>query len=337
VEPPPGYMGPSLDGPTKKRQKLDDSGGDLSSDEGRNKATVFLSNLDFEVDEDAISTLMGKSGRVKEVRLVKKPDGKSKGYAFVEFSSAAEADAAKKRDNELLEGRPLYISECDPTRKKGPVFKYSSGLDKNKLFIKGLDFAVTKEDLHRVFGAFGKLADVRLVTYRNGHSKGIAFVEYAEEVAAAKALVKTDGMKIKDKEIEVAISNPPRRKEETPADIKSIQGSDVRSLGGTTQQKDFGPRGKGRSQLAFMPRSVATSNSAAGKLGNKKLDLVKFVKPGGGKVSKPEMIKPADGSNGSGSNGSAATNAEATEKAAKEEAAPAKSNDDFRKMLLGSK
>ena len=32
--------------------------------------------------------------------------------------------------------------------------------------------------------------------YRNGHSKGIAFVEYSEEVAAAKALVKTDGMKV---------------------------------------------------------------------------------------------------------------------------------------------
>ena len=32
--------------------------------------------------------------------------------------------------------------------------------------------------------------------FRNGHSKGIAFVEYVDEVAAAKALVKTDGMKV---------------------------------------------------------------------------------------------------------------------------------------------
>ena len=85
-------------------------------------------------------------------------------------------------------------------------------------------------------------------------------------------------------------------------------------------------------QLAFTPRSVATNNPNK----SKKLDLVKFVKPGGQAV-KPgsgKAVKPAgDSSNGSDSNGSAAPK----EEAAKEEAAPAKSNDDFRKMLLGSK
>ncbi len=39
------------------------------------------------------------------------------GYAFVEFSSVSEAEAAKKRDNELVKGRPIYISDCDPDRK----------------------------------------------------------------------------------------------------------------------------------------------------------------------------------------------------------------------------
>ena len=53
------------------------------------------------------------------------------------------------------------------------------------------------------------------------------------------------------------------------------------------------------------------------------------VKPGSGKAVKPG----GDGSNGSDANGSAVPK----EEAAKVEAAPAKSNDDFRKMLLGSK
>jgi RNA recognition motif-containing protein len=34
-----------------------------------------------------------------------------------------------------------------------------------------LDLSVTKEELTELFSQFGKLADVRLVTYRNGHSK----------------------------------------------------------------------------------------------------------------------------------------------------------------------
>ena len=33
--------------------------------------------------------------------------------------------------------RPIYISQCDPSKKKAPVFKYTTGLEKNKLFVKG--------------------------------------------------------------------------------------------------------------------------------------------------------------------------------------------------------
>ena len=36
----------------------------------------------------------------------------------------------------------------------------------------GLDYSVTKEELTEIFSEFGSLADLRLVTYRNGHSKG---------------------------------------------------------------------------------------------------------------------------------------------------------------------
>lgn len=41
---------------------------------------------------------------------------------------------------------------------------------------------MTQEELMETFGEFGNLKDARLVTYRNGHSKGLAFVEYKDEV-----------------------------------------------------------------------------------------------------------------------------------------------------------
>jgi len=311
VSPPPGFPGDS------KKLKLDPN---LSEDELKKLSTVFLSNLDFEVDEDNIASILESSGKIEEVRLVKHPNGKSKGYAFVQFSNPDEAEHAKGRDNELVKGRPMYISECDPERKKGPVFKYSTGLDKKKLFIKGLDASVTKEDLTELFSTYGELSDIRLVTYRNGHSKGIAFAEYKDEVDAAKALVKADGIKLKGKEIEVALSNPPKRDDKAPAS------SDVKSLGsGAADQKDFGPRGKGRTQLAFVPRSLATNP----KQNKTKLDLVKFVKPGGG------AAKAANGSTDATNGAEAATNA--SKEAANSSTEAAKSNNDFRKMLLGSK
>jgi hypothetical protein len=50
----------------------------------------------------------------------------------------AEAEAALKRDRESLDGRPMFISRCDPdklSRQSG--FKYRTSLEKNKLFVKG--------------------------------------------------------------------------------------------------------------------------------------------------------------------------------------------------------
>jgi len=292
IAPPPGFKEP-----LPKKQKTDDFD-NLPAEEQRKLRTVFLSNLDFSVTDDQIKDIMSSSGVILDVRLVKKPNGQSKGFAFVEFEKYAEALEALKRDNELVDQRPMYISVCDP-EKKTKVFKYDTGLEKNKLFVRGLDPEVTRKDLTEVFEKFGKLLDVRLSTYRNGHSKGIAFVDFEDEVCAAKALLKTDNMKIKTKEIKVALSNPPKRKEETQSS------KDVKSLGGT-EATEFGPRGKGRTQVLFTPRSISIPSKPASKL-----ESVKFVKPGGG-----------------GNQGAASA------QQSEENGVNSKSNEDFRKMLL---
>ena len=50
----------------------------------------------------------------------------------------AEAEAALKRDREPLDGRPMFISRCDPDKlSRQPGFKYRTTLEKNKLFVKG--------------------------------------------------------------------------------------------------------------------------------------------------------------------------------------------------------
>ncbi|XP_023326445.1 squamous cell carcinoma antigen recognized by T-cells 3 isoform X2 [Eurytemora carolleeae] len=310
VEPPPGFKPSEGSEPPAKKARVEDT------DEAKQLRTVFLSNLDFEVTENQIAEILGSSGSVREVRLVKHPNGKSRGFAFVEFETPEEAEGTLKRDNELINGRPIYISQCDPSKKKAPVFKYTTGLEKNKLFVKGLDQSITKEELSKLFAEYGELQDVRLVTYRNGHSKGLAFVEYKDEVNAAKALVKTDGMKVKDKEIQVALSNPPKRKEEG----EPVQSqANVRSLGGTTQKDGFGPRGKGRSQVDFVPRSISVPAKP-----DPKLLAMKFVRPAGSK----------DQENGNGTGTGDGTGNGTSESSA---AAEPKSNKDFRQMLLGSK
>ena len=294
VEPPPGFAEPN-----PKKAKMEDYESQ-PEEEQRRLRTVFLNNLAYSVNEEQIREFLGTSGAILDVRLPLKPSGEFKGYGYVEFEKFEDAQAAVERDNELLCGRPVYISECNK-EKQGPVFKYEKGLEKNKLFVSCLDPAVTREDLQEIFGKFGKLSAVRVPTYRNGHAKGIAFVDFEDEVSAATALVKADNMTIKTKAIKVALSNPPKRKNDQ--EISPSSSSDVKSLGGT-EAKDFGPRGKGRSQLAFTPRSISVPSKPPSKM-----EPMKFV-------------KAKDTQNGS--NGNGATNGSAS---------VGKSNDQFRQML----
>lgn len=91
-----------------------------------------------------------------------------------------------------------------------------------------------------------------MVTYRNGHSKGLAYVEYLDEGDAAKALLATDGMKIGDKEINVAISQPPvRKKGEEMAHVKSLGGSAV-------SRTTFGLP---KTLLSMVPRNVKITST----------------------------------------------------------------------------
>lgn len=169
-----------------------------------------------------------------------------------------EAQNALKKDRTPVNERPMFVSECDPnrqTRKSG--LRFNVGLEKNKLFVKGLPLEMNKEGVEKVFEKYGILKEVRLVTYRNGHSKGLAYVEFEDETSAAHALIKTDGMVIDDKTISVAISNPPERKNNPsliPSRGPSI--SEIALGGGSGDKAEVGQRGKSRTQLSFVPRAL---------------------------------------------------------------------------------
>ena len=49
-------------------------------------------------------------------------------------------------------------------------------------FFIGLPFTCTKTDIENIFKPYGALKDVRVVTFRNGHSKGLAYVDFEDEV-----------------------------------------------------------------------------------------------------------------------------------------------------------
>ncbi|XP_060871139.1 squamous cell carcinoma antigen recognized by T-cells 3-like isoform X2 [Metopolophium dirhodum] len=187
--------------------------------EGKENRSVFVSNLDFAVTEMEVKDSLSSVGHC-EVLLVRDFKGRSKGFGYVLFEKPEMVAEALKKDRESVNNRPMFVSKCQPDKQsRSSGLRFPTELEKNKLFVKGLPLTCTKTDLENIFKPYGALKDIRVVTFRNGHSKGLAYVDFEDEVSAAQALLKTDNTVIKDRTISVALSQPPERRE--PSDIKS--------------------------------------------------------------------------------------------------------------------
>ncbi|KAK3927289.1 Squamous cell carcinoma antigen recognized by T-cells 3 [Frankliniella fusca] len=238
-----------------KIESIEDLGVVTEHDPSKDNRTVFVSNLDYSTTNEQIREVFSSVGTITELRLVRDFKGRSKGFCYIVFSSFNEMNEALKKDRVPIDGRPIFVSKCDPDKHtRQHSFKYSTALEKNKLFVKGLPLSSTKEELEELFGKYGKVKDIRLVTYRNGHFKGLAYVDFVDEVSAAQALIKVDGTTMGGRTVSVALSNPPDRRTSLLAEQNEPSTSSVQSLGGGL--KDVGPRGRGRTQVAFLPRAL---------------------------------------------------------------------------------
>ena len=77
---------------------------------------IYVGNLSFNLQEDNLSGEFEKFGTVSSCKIITDRDsGRSKGFGFVEMSSAQEAqDAISSLDGKDLDGRNLKVNEAKP-------------------------------------------------------------------------------------------------------------------------------------------------------------------------------------------------------------------------------
>lgn len=227
--------------------------------------SVFISNLAYTLEEPEtkLRTLFESCGPVKQIRPIFNNKGTFKGYGYVQFDSQLSVCEALKLDRKDVEGRPMFVSPC-VDKNKNPdfkVFKYNTSMEKHKIFISGLPFSCTNEQLEKICQSHGSVKEVRMVTYRSGKPKGLAYVEFANERQASQAVLNLNGTEVEGNKISVAISNPPRR------NVMDKPSSSRLSTDMAPRQV-YGSRGKGRTQLSLLPRSLNRQSGSGGKVEN---------------------------------------------------------------------
>lgn len=85
-----------------KRDRRDDRNDDCS---------VFVGNLNYDTTEETLRDFFESCGNVRDVRLGKKPNGRSKGFAHVEFEKPASVKKAMALKDQELDGRQLNIDQ----------------------------------------------------------------------------------------------------------------------------------------------------------------------------------------------------------------------------------
>ncbi|MCK6629173.1 MAG: RNA-binding protein [Anaerolineae bacterium] len=82
---------------------------------------LYVGNLSYQTTEDDLRTLFAKAGQVASVVVIKDRDtGNSKGFAFVEMSTQAEAQKAVSMLNgSSLEDRELKVNLAKPREERG--------------------------------------------------------------------------------------------------------------------------------------------------------------------------------------------------------------------------
>ncbi|MEW5744888.1 MAG: RNA-binding protein [Nitrospirota bacterium] len=81
---------------------------------------IYVGNLSYQSDEDALRDLFAESGEVRSVKIITDETGRSKGFGFVEMASDEEADKAIAALNGVsFGGRNLVVNEARPQAERG--------------------------------------------------------------------------------------------------------------------------------------------------------------------------------------------------------------------------
>jgi RNA recognition motif-containing protein len=82
---------------------------------------LYVGNLSFQTTSQDLQQLFGQAGTVESASVIEDRDtGQSKGFAFVEMSTEAEATAAIEQFNgKEVSGRALKVNEARPRENRG--------------------------------------------------------------------------------------------------------------------------------------------------------------------------------------------------------------------------
>ena len=89
---------------------------------------IYVGNLPFTADENAVRELFAQHGTVESVALINDRDtGRPRGFGFVEMPNADATRAMQALDGKDFGGRPLKVNEAQERERGAPRGNFGGG------------------------------------------------------------------------------------------------------------------------------------------------------------------------------------------------------------------
>uniref|UniRef100_A0A8C8TJZ3 Polyadenylate-binding protein n=1 Tax=Peromyscus maniculatus bairdii TaxID=230844 RepID=A0A8C8TJZ3_PERMB len=163
---------------------------------------VFIKNLNKTIDNKALYDTFSAFGNILSCKVVCDENG-SKGHGFVHFETEEAAERAiEKMNGMLLNDRKVFVGRFK-SRKERETELGARTKEFTNVYIKNFGDHMDDETLNDLFGRFGQVLSVKVMTDEGGKSKGFGFVSFERHEDAQKAVDEMNGKELNGKHIYV--------------------------------------------------------------------------------------------------------------------------------------
>ena len=181
--------------------------------------TVFLGNLDFNIEEDDVKKFAKDCGEIASIRwLTHRDTGDFKGCGFCEFTTSEAVDKFVKLNGQKLNGRAIRIDYAQSKSKGGggggkreprPLSEKPDGC--TTVFCGNLSFDITEDAIHELAKACDitdGVKNIRWLTDRETQEfKGCGFIEFHDTESVDKFVAK-NGKDVMGRSIRIDYAKP---------------------------------------------------------------------------------------------------------------------------------
>jgi len=89
---------------------------------------LHIGNLEYSITDEILKDLFSSEGNVTSSKVIRRLDGKSKGFGFIEMETEEEAaKAIEKYDQTNFKDRTIFVNEAKPRVNRNPGFEKRGG------------------------------------------------------------------------------------------------------------------------------------------------------------------------------------------------------------------